>query len=78
MRTVWRDLGVLQEAGFPIYDEGDGRRGVWTTVREAIRREAEAVALAWAPARKPPARAAAVAARPARRASIPRTLGRAR
>jgi predicted DNA-binding transcriptional regulator YafY len=29
IRTVWRDLHVLQEAGFPIYDERDGRRGLW-------------------------------------------------
>ena len=29
VRTVWRDLGVLQEAGFPIYDEREGRRGLW-------------------------------------------------
>jgi predicted DNA-binding transcriptional regulator YafY len=29
VRTVWRDLHVLQDAGFPIYDERDGRRGVW-------------------------------------------------
>jgi predicted DNA-binding transcriptional regulator YafY len=31
VRTVWRDLRVLQDAGFPIYDEqgADGRRSVW-------------------------------------------------
>jgi len=31
VRTIWRDLRVLQEAGFPIYDQkdGDGRRGLW-------------------------------------------------
>jgi predicted DNA-binding transcriptional regulator YafY len=31
VRTVWRDLRVLEEAGFPIYDEtmADGRRSVW-------------------------------------------------
>jgi predicted DNA-binding transcriptional regulator YafY len=29
VRTVWRDLRVLQEAGFPIYDERDGHRGIW-------------------------------------------------
>lgn len=29
VRTVWRDLRVLQQAGFPIYDERDGRRGLW-------------------------------------------------
>jgi predicted DNA-binding transcriptional regulator YafY len=29
VRTVWRDLRVLQEAGFPIYDERDGHRGLW-------------------------------------------------
>ena len=29
VRTVWSDLRVLHEAGFPIYDERDGRRGLW-------------------------------------------------
>jgi predicted DNA-binding transcriptional regulator YafY len=31
VRTIWRDLRVLQDAGFPIYDEraSDGRRGLW-------------------------------------------------
>ena len=31
VRTVWRDLRVLETAGFPIYDEraADGRRGLW-------------------------------------------------
>jgi hypothetical protein len=31
VRTIWRDLAVLQEAGLPIYDERapDGRRGLW-------------------------------------------------
>ncbi len=29
VRTVWRDLRVLQDAGFPLYDERDGRRGLW-------------------------------------------------
>src|SRR5439155_526994 len=31
VRTVWRDLQVLQDVGFPILDEraDDGRRGVW-------------------------------------------------
>jgi len=33
VRTVWRDLGVLQEAGFPIYDEREGRRGLWKVER---------------------------------------------
>lgn len=28
-RTVWRDLRVLQAAGFPIHDERDGHRGLW-------------------------------------------------
>jgi predicted DNA-binding transcriptional regulator YafY len=30
-RTVWRDLRVLEQTGFPIYDEPaeDGRRGLW-------------------------------------------------
>ena len=26
VRTVWRDLGVLQKANFPLYDDKDGRR----------------------------------------------------
>lgn len=31
IRTIWRDLRVLENAGFPIYDEraADGRRGLW-------------------------------------------------
>ena len=31
VRTIWRDLRVLQDAGFPIYDEqgADGHRSVW-------------------------------------------------
>lgn len=31
VRTVWRDLRVLEESGFPIYDKRapDGRRGLW-------------------------------------------------
>lgn len=31
VRTIWRDLRVLHDAGFPIYDEqgADGRRSVW-------------------------------------------------
>jgi len=31
IRTVWRDLDVLQKAGFPLYTEraADGNRGVW-------------------------------------------------
>jgi predicted DNA-binding transcriptional regulator YafY len=38
-RTIWRDLSVLQTAGFPIYDEKvpDGRRGLWR-IREEFRR----------------------------------------
>lgn len=39
VRTIWRDLKVLQDAGFPIYDDpgADGRRSVWR-VREEFRR----------------------------------------
>lgn len=33
MRTVWRDLRVLQDAGFPSFDERDGRHGVWRVDR---------------------------------------------
>jgi predicted DNA-binding transcriptional regulator YafY len=31
VRTIWRDLRVLEDAGFPIYDDpgADGRRSVW-------------------------------------------------
>ena len=27
IRTIWRDLNVLQDAGFPICDEPGGARG---------------------------------------------------
>jgi predicted DNA-binding transcriptional regulator YafY len=39
VRTIWRDLQVLQAAGFPIYDErmADGPRSVWR-VNDAFRR----------------------------------------
>jgi predicted DNA-binding transcriptional regulator YafY len=39
VRTIWRDLRVLQDAGFPIFDEqgADGRRSVWR-VDETFRR----------------------------------------
>jgi predicted DNA-binding transcriptional regulator YafY len=31
VRTIWRDLRVLEDAGFPIYDDpgADGKRSVW-------------------------------------------------
>lgn len=31
VRTIWRDLQVLQKAGFPLYDDkgADGRRSLW-------------------------------------------------
>src|SRR5262249_41711361 len=31
VRTIWRDLRVLQDAGFPIYSEAalDSPRGIW-------------------------------------------------
>ena len=38
VRTVWRALGVLHEAGFPIYDERDGRRGLWKVERAFLDR----------------------------------------
>ena len=40
VRTIWRDLQVLQAAGFPIYDErmADGPRSVWR-VNDAFRRQ---------------------------------------
>jgi predicted DNA-binding transcriptional regulator YafY len=30
-RTIWRELKVLQETGFPLYDDrdADGRRSIW-------------------------------------------------
>src|SRR5260370_33939555 len=36
IRTIRRDLGVLQAAGFPIYAEraADGNRGVWLVTEE--------------------------------------------
>ena len=36
VRTIWRDLSVLQHAGFPIYDTkaADGRRGLWKITEE--------------------------------------------
>ena len=36
IRTVWRDLDVLQSAGFPLYSEraADGNRGVWRVTDE--------------------------------------------
>ena len=39
VRTIWRDLGVLQQAGFPLFTEraADGNRGVWR-VTEAFKR----------------------------------------
>jgi predicted DNA-binding transcriptional regulator YafY len=39
-RTIWRDLQVLQGAGFPIHDErmADGSRSVWR-VNDAFRRQ---------------------------------------
>ncbi len=39
IRTIWRDLDVLQKAGFPLYTEraDDGNRGVWR-VTEAFKR----------------------------------------
>jgi predicted DNA-binding transcriptional regulator YafY len=38
VRTIWRDLSVLQKAGFPIYDTkaADGRRGLWK-IREEFK-----------------------------------------
>jgi predicted DNA-binding transcriptional regulator YafY len=40
VRTIWRDLRVLDEAGFPIYDDpgADGRRSVWR-VRDEFKRQ---------------------------------------
>ena len=31
VRTIWRDLRVLEQAGFPLYDDksGAGRRSLW-------------------------------------------------
>jgi len=40
VRTIWRDLRVLEGAGFPIYDDKapDGRRGLWRVTDEFKRR----------------------------------------
>jgi predicted DNA-binding transcriptional regulator YafY len=39
VRTIWRDLRVLQEAGLPIYDErmADGPRSIWR-LQDSFRR----------------------------------------
>jgi predicted DNA-binding transcriptional regulator YafY len=29
VRTIWRDLAALQEAGFPLYSEKDGQKSRW-------------------------------------------------
>jgi predicted DNA-binding transcriptional regulator YafY len=36
VRTIWRDLGVLQKAGFPLYTDraADGYRSVWRVTDE--------------------------------------------
>jgi predicted DNA-binding transcriptional regulator YafY len=36
VRTIWRDLGVLQKAGFPLYTDraADGYRSVWRVTEE--------------------------------------------
>ncbi|MGH7417642.1 MAG: HTH domain-containing protein [Candidatus Rokuibacteriota bacterium] len=36
VRTIWRDLRVLEDAGFPLYTEraADGNRGVWRVTEE--------------------------------------------
>jgi predicted DNA-binding transcriptional regulator YafY len=36
VRTIWRDLGVLQKAGFPLYIDraADGYRSVWRVTEE--------------------------------------------
>ena len=36
IRTIWRDLDALQEAGFPLYTEraADGNRGVWRVTED--------------------------------------------
>ena len=40
VRTIWRDLTVLQRAGFPIYDDkgADGPRSIWR-VDETFKRQ---------------------------------------
>jgi predicted DNA-binding transcriptional regulator YafY len=40
VRTIWRDLRVLENAGFPIYDEpaADGRRSIWRLQEDFRRR----------------------------------------
>jgi hypothetical protein len=36
IRTIWRDLDTLQQAGFPLYTEraADGNRGVWRVTED--------------------------------------------
>ncbi len=36
IRTIWRDLGALQKAGFPLYTEraADGNRGGWRVTED--------------------------------------------
>src|SRR5882672_4018141 len=36
VRTIWRDLRVLQDAGFPIYDDRapNGQQGLWRVSEE--------------------------------------------
>jgi predicted DNA-binding transcriptional regulator YafY len=36
VRTIWRDLRVLEDAGFPLYTEraADGNRGVWRVTED--------------------------------------------
>ncbi len=33
IRTLWRDLRALENAGFPVYSERDGRQSVWRLER---------------------------------------------
>ena len=36
VRTIWRDLGVLQKAGFPLFTDraADGNKSVWRVTEE--------------------------------------------
>jgi predicted DNA-binding transcriptional regulator YafY len=36
-RTIWRDLAALQEVGFPLIDEKDGRQSRWKLAAPAFR-----------------------------------------
>jgi predicted DNA-binding transcriptional regulator YafY len=46
LRTIWRDLDVLQQVGFPLYTESaaGGTRGVWRVTEDKRTLPARAMA----------------------------------